>query len=122
MQVRSLLWAPMKMDVNAARRARIWADHQRAVIARWKRRRGCVDCGYKAHSDALELDHRPGEIKSRTVASLMYASWEVIKCELAKCDIRCCNCHAIKTFERKRNSRLLVELADTLVLETSPQG
>lgn len=78
------------------------ANYKRAVVARWKRRRGCVDCGYTFSSDALELDHRPGEVKLCTVASLMYRSWRVIKTELAKCDVRCCNCHAIKTQERKR--------------------
>ena len=94
-------------------------NHKRAVLARWKRRKGCIDCGYRASSDALELDHRPGEKKICTVASLMYRSWDAIKTELSKCTVRCCNCHAIKTAERKR---LLVELADTLVLETSPKG
>jgi len=78
------------------------ADHKRKVLARWKLRKGCVDCGYNSHSDALEFDHRPGTKGPKTVASMMYGSWNEIKTELTKCDIRCANCHAIQTFVRKR--------------------
>ena len=98
-------------------REKINADRKRLVVARWKRRKGCVDCGYNKHPDALELDHRPGTKGRYTVASLMYHSWEKIKKELSKCEVRCSNCHAIKTFERKRAAG---EMADTVVLETTP--
>ncbi len=60
--------------------------------------RGCQDCGYKDNPAALEWHHRLGIDKKRTVASLMYQSWKVIKIEIAKCDLVCANCHAIRTF------------------------
>lgn len=96
----------MSLSSNDKIRLRNKADHKRRVLARWKRVKGCTDCGYKENSDALELDHKPGEKKRQTVASLMYQSWEVIKSELAKCEVRCCNCHAIRTQERKRLSAI----------------
>lgn len=83
------------------------ADYRRRVIARYKRMKGCVDCGYRVHPDALEFDHKPGTKGAKTVASMMYSGWDAIKTEIAKCQIRCANCHAIQTFARKR--ALLVE-------------
>lgn len=92
-----------------ARRAhyRQSADYRRRVIARYKRMKGCIDCGYNAHPDALEFDHKPGTKGTKTVGSMMYQGWDEIKRELMKCDVRCANCHAIMTFARKR--ALLVE-------------
>lgn len=95
------------------------ATYRRAVLARWKRRKGCIDCGYNKDPRALELDHRPGEVKIKTIASIMYSSWEAIKKEIAKCDVRCANCHAIRTHERKVLSAA-GGTADTPVLETGP--
>lgn len=84
------------------------AAHRRLVVNRWKRRKGCVDCGYKSNYNALELDHLFGKKDNyRTVASLMYASWRIIKEEIAKCEVVCCNCHAIRTRSRdKRFARV----------------
>lgn len=83
------------------------ADYRRRVIARYKRMKGCVDCGYRLHTNALEFDHEPGTKGAKTVASMMYQGWDAIKNEIAKCNIRCANCHAVLTFARK--SALLVE-------------
>lgn len=83
------------------------ASHRRLVVNRWKRRKGCVDCGYRANYDALELDHLFGKKGNyRTVASLMYASWKIIKEEIAKCQVVCANCYAIRTRQRERVSVL----------------
>lgn len=79
------------------------AQHKRNVLYRFKRMKGCVDCGYKTHPFALEFDHVDETKKSTTVGSLMYCSWTVIKTEIAKCVIRCSNCHMIRT--RTRNFR-----------------
>lgn len=89
----------------------IRATHRRRVVARFKRMKGCTDCGYKTHPAALEFDHVDEASKRDTVASLMYASWSVIKLEISKCVIRCANCHAIRTVERKyrKNNAPMVE-------------
>jgi hypothetical protein len=58
----------------------------------------CVDCG---NSDfrVLEFDHRNPEDKLEAISSLLRKGrpWEVIESEIAKCDVRCANCHRIKT-------------------------
>lgn len=58
---------------------------------------GCCDCGYNVHSAALEFDHIDSSTKHRTVASLMYGSWKTIQVEIDKCEVRCANCHQIKS-------------------------
>lgn len=83
------------------------ADLKRATVAAYKLGKGCVDCGYKENAMALEFDHcdnsgKPYSGKQRTVASLMYNSWDVIWTEIAKCEIVCANCHAIRTFTRRK--------------------
>jgi len=60
----------------------------------------CMDCGYKANLDALEFDHRPGTIKTCTIAKLLMSPWVKIEAELKKCDLVCANCHAIRTQKR----------------------
>jgi len=57
----------------------------------------CIDCG---HTDIriLEFDHVRGN-KSGHVSRMVGLgySWTTIEAELAKCDVRCANCHRIKT-------------------------
>lgn len=67
---------------------------------------GCIDCGEK-DDRILEFDHVRG-VKKRTknrgtdgVMGLVRQgySWRVIKEEIDKCEVRCRNCHKIKTYE-----------------------
>ena len=68
--------------------------------------KGCIDCGEK-DSRILEFDHVRGEkkrTKSRATDGVMGLvrqgySWKTIKKEIDKCEIRCRNCHKIKTYE-----------------------
>jgi hypothetical protein len=53
----------------------------------------CVDCGEK-DPVVLEFDHRDGAEKLANVSRLMAAhSWAKVSAEIAKCDLRCVNCH-----------------------------
>lgn len=45
----------------------------------------------------LEFDHRDQTIKNNTVAKMLYGSWERIFNEIQRCDVRCVNCHKIRT-------------------------
>ncbi len=56
----------------------------------------CVDCGYRGHPAAMDFDHVRGK-KSRSVSAMLAHSWANIEEEIAKCEIRCANCHRIKT-------------------------
>lgn len=87
-------------------KARERADLKRAMIAAYKVEKGCVDCGYNKDARALEFDHvdnsgMPYTGTQRTVASMMYSGWDTIMKEISKCEVVCCNCHAIRTHERR---------------------
>ena len=77
------------------RKNMIWLEN-------YKLSRGCIDCGYNSNSEALQLDHEG--VKTAEIANLRH---NVIKLqeeiEKGKCVVRCANCHAIKTRERKNN-------------------
>lgn len=57
----------------------------------------CVDCG-NSNPIVLEFDHVSGE-KIAPVSVLVHDSWslENIQNEINKCEVRCANCHRIKT-------------------------
>lgn len=73
--------------------------------------RGCKDCGYAAHAQALQFDHI-GNDKKMNVSDMIRSdySWETIKVEIDKCEVRCANCHAVVTAQRKADSILATRL------------
>lgn len=57
----------------------------------------CVDCGI-TDPRVLEFDHVRGQKVDGVVRlASQLASIEKIKDEIRKCEVRCCNCHRIKT-------------------------
>ena len=69
-----------------------------AAIAAYLADHPCVDCGER-DIRCLEFDHRDRSTKKKAVALLLRdgASWDVIRAEIEKCDVRCANCHSRKT-------------------------
>jgi hypothetical protein len=69
-----------------------------AYVHRYLQRFGkCVDCGI-TDDRVLEFDHIQGEkIDGVVRLASQLASISRIKDEIRKCEIRCCNCHRIKT-------------------------
>jgi hypothetical protein len=67
----------------------------------------CIDCG-ETDPVVLEFDHRDATTKVANVSRLMAAhSWAKVQAEIAKCDLRCVNCHRKHTatqFEWMRRS------------------
>ena len=57
---------------------------------------GCVDCGYRDDPRALQFDHVRG-VKMKSVSAMITCSLEHLIAEIEKCEIRCSNCHLIKT-------------------------
>jgi len=84
-----------RREVNRNAQMRKYVE-RRAVIDKIKTSRGCVDCGYNTHACALQFDHVVG-IKSFKIAAAFTRKWESILTEIAKCVVRCANCHAIRT-------------------------
>ena len=59
----------------------------------------CVDCGLD-DPRILEFDHVRGE-KSHGVARMVTGStfsWKRIEAEIAKCEVRCANCHRLRHY------------------------
>ena len=77
--------------VDKVRQARI------PIINAIKVESGCVDCGYRDHPGALQFDHRDPATKSFGIAKGLTRSWSAILSEIAKCDVRCANCHAVRS-------------------------
>lgn len=76
---------------------------KRKWIADIKMASGCVDCGYKVHASALQFDHLPQYEKCFSVGvATSSKSKQSILDEINKCEVRCANCHAIKTAERRK--------------------
>ena len=75
---------------------------RRQEIQQIKLDRGCLDCGYNARYEALHFDHVPGRgPKCFEIALGTGRSRETLMAEIAKCDVVCANCHAIRTADRK---------------------
>jgi hypothetical protein len=73
----------------------------RESLARIKIRRGCADCGYNDLAEALDFDHRPGEIKLFDLSQAGGRSWTRVWAEIQKCDVVCANCHRRRTYDRR---------------------
>lgn len=67
----------------------------------------CVDCG-QTDIRVLEFDHVRGKSASITNLLKNTAPWEMIEAEIVKCEVRCVNCHRIKTSERGNWWRQLI--------------
>lgn len=79
-----------------ARNKKIW-DINRRYAREFLLKNPCVDCGEK-NPIVLEFDHKFPKQKIDTVSYLIYkAEHQKLKDEIDKCEIRCSNCHKIKT-------------------------
>jgi hypothetical protein len=85
---------------------RILRNERRDELNRIKLDSGCVDCGYRKNPVALQFDHRDRSQKSFEIGHALAYSWIRLLEEVSKCDVRCANCHVIKTYEQKENQSL----------------
>lgn len=57
-----------------------------------------MDCGISYPYYVMQFDHR--ENKKFTLGKVLHHKLEKVLDEIAKCDLVCANCHAIRTHER----------------------
>ena len=85
------------MSRHATNKARY--ERGREYTNRIKLERGCIDCGYKAFAAALHFDHVDPATKKVAVSKLRCGSIAGLDAEIAKCVVRCANCHAVRTWD-----------------------
>jgi hypothetical protein len=73
----------------------------------------CVDCG-ETDIIVLQFDHRAGAEKVMEVGRLVArcSGWARIAAEIAKCDVRCANCHQRRTAAQFGWRRLALKPSD----------
>jgi len=82
-----------KYLAKASIRNKIVNARQHKIINRYKRMKGCLDCGNK-NPIVLEFDHL--DAKDRNISTMIGMSWAKIKLEISKCVVRCANCLRIR--------------------------
>lgn len=86
--------ADLKKSRSNLRRDKV-VNENRARIIEYLKSHPCVDCGERRLA-CLEFDHVRGK-KYRAISNMMQCGWTKLKAEIDKCDVRCANCHRIKT-------------------------
>lgn len=83
---------------NKVRRASVLAL-LKDYVNTYKATAGCVDCG-ENNPVCLDFDHRDPKEKRWSIAMVgrQISSLKQLKSEIAKCEVRCANCHRIKTY------------------------
>ena len=85
---------------KADKRNAIVLEHVRRVVWEYLREHPCVDCGNN-DPRVMEFDHVRG-VKKYNVSEMQNQRHTVkaLMEEIAKCDVRCANCHRIKTYHQ----------------------
>jgi hypothetical protein len=74
-----------------------YLERNRQFVLSYLQEHPCIDCGF-SDIRALEFDHRDPTLKKVEVSTMISrTSLETLKEEIEKCDVRCANCHRIKT-------------------------
>jgi hypothetical protein len=101
---------PAYLGRTRTRNASVRLGHREFVLE-YFRTHPCVDCGI-ADPVVLEFDHRDPITKSANVGKLIGSgSFDDLKAEIVKCDVRCGNCHRRKTLLQFPSYRALMAAA-----------
>jgi hypothetical protein len=102
----------------AVKRAKAWDQTETGQLSRkaaqqrnkdyvygYLKQNQCVDCG-ESRWEVLEFDHVRGQ-KYCGISAMIQGrlSLNKIKIEIAKCDVRCANCHRLKTYRENGGLR-----------------
>lgn len=94
-------WYKNNKEIHSARTARCGKEQAiriRKFMYDYKSKNPCVDCG-ETNPVVLDFDHKEQSNKSfgLSKACAKKISMDKLKLEISKCDVRCANCHRIKT-------------------------
>lgn len=82
---------------DGQRRTALFRAENLRLLLHYLRAHPCVDCG-EADPIVLDFDRRDPIPKRVAVSKLVWRStWAYIEAEMAKCDVRCANCHRRRT-------------------------
>lgn len=76
---------------------------RKAFVVAYLAEHPCIDCD-EADPIVLEFDHREGETKLFNIADHQrwyQCSMATLIAEIAKCEVRCANCHRRKTYRER---------------------
>jgi hypothetical protein len=90
----------VKRQAAESNRKRRWKHRQ--MVIEHLRANPCVDCG-ESDPVVLEFDHRDPAEKLFCIGGALRQtwSWQKIEDEMAKCDVRCANCHRRRTAKQR---------------------
>lgn len=97
------------LDRARAREVLVTEDNQKRLIE-YLVCHPCVDCG-QTDVRVLDFDHVRGK-KSGNISRMVTNgySWSTIEAEIAKCEVRCANCHRIREGKKGGSWRQLFGL------------
>jgi len=88
-----------KVIASAKKYSKLTRERIRAYITTYLKTNPCVDCG-ETDPVILEFDHIKDKDFNISDAARKGVSIKKLKDEIAKCEVRCANCHRKKTYER----------------------
>ena len=89
-------WAQRNRERGSFNSAK-YQRRKRAFLDAFKLMVGCVDCGFDLHPAALDFDH-VHEKKTTVAGGRLYSmGWRNLLAEIEKCEVRCANCHRVRT-------------------------
>jgi|TARA_Y100000034_G_scaffold25910_1_gene30932 hypothetical protein len=78
-----------------------------SIMNRYKKLKGCNNCGYNDNPYALQFHHINKFNKINSVSCIWrtsYNQWKKIKNEIRKCIVLCANCHAVETYKERNKT------------------
>lgn len=95
-------WSENNPEKRRANQKKI--TNRRKQIVREAKDKPCVDCGTHLPPGCMELDHVRGVKKFSLSAAHAYSE-KRIREEIAKCDVRCPNCHKLRHHMLRQRGR-----------------
>lgn len=113
----------MSSETRKASQRKFYANNREQVIAEVMQRqsrirdyvrsakdRPCADCGECYPFYVMQFDHVRGTKEFNLARASQHGYGQVrVRDEIAKCDVVCANCHAIRTYERSHEGVVLVD-------------